>query len=527
MRGGDDDTIAVDLVEVDSPDALLPVGEVAGEPVGGPPVRGPEATRRRRRRTQIGVSAGVVLALAGTGLALSALDERRAQARWDALAAQGLPLVQLTSPVEEVWRLPYGGYPMTASGGVLVVQAWEPTSMTSPWRALDVTTGQLVWERTDIGSGWCTQWNPTWAEEQSVYVGSVQSFLGGAGAGPASATLLVCADGGFGGQVPAPGTTTTLHVVEITTGREVGAVVVDGAVLSFTPVADDLVVASVAADGTVHLARTALVGGTARWEVATGVPAVDGDGMVVTPWQQTADGLTYLVSPEGALLEVRSVDTGEPVPGERDLPAVTGGRLTLPDGSVAEVLYPGMSALGGGSDGAEVPVDVDVPTVRVTGPDGRERFSVEGELWTPYFSDGSMADRIVVSRWGQGASSLAALDVETGAELWSSRAPWSSPVLQTDGVVVAGSGYLSVIDLRTGAEIWERQATGDLGFAPVTDGSRILVPVAERGVTSLVALDVRTGEEVWRTPTVEGVQLFLPMAGGVLVGTESALVLYR
>lgn len=522
MRGGDDDTVPVDLIEVDSPDALLPDGEVPGEPVGAP-VHDAAPGRRRRRRMQIGVSAAVVLALAGTGVAMSVLDERRAQARWDALAAQGLPLLQLDSPLGEAWRLDFGGYPVTSSGGVLVVQAWDPAASASPWRAIDVTTGEVVWELDDLGYGWCTQWNPAWADEERAYLGSVQSLSGGAGA-VAPATLLICADAGFAGGLPASGATSTVRVVEIATGREAGETVVDGALLSLDPAGEDLVVGSVVADGTVALARVALTGDAVRWQVQTDLAAVDADGIYMAPWQQVVDGLIYLVSPEGDLLEVRSVETGEPVTGAPDLPATSAGRLVLPDGSTVESFYPGMPYLSG-----SVPVDVpkDVPAVSVSGPDGEQRFSVEGELWTPYFSDGSMADRIVVSRWGQASSSLAALDVETGEELWTSRAPWSSPVLQVDGVVVTGSGYLSAVDLRTGEEIWERSGTGDLVVAPVTDGSRILVPVTERGETSLTALDVRTGAEVWRTPTVNGIQLYVPMAGGVLVGTDSALVMYR
>lgn len=520
MRGGDDDTVPVDLIEVDSPDALLPDGGAPGEPVGGPPVGDARTRRRRRRRMQAGVSAAVVLALAGTGVALSVLDDRRANARWDALAAQGLPLVPLGSPVEEAWRLDFGGYPFTSAGDVMVVQAWEPTGATSPWRAIDVRTGEVIWERSDLGYGWCTQWNPAWADEEAAYQGAWQGLLAASDAAVAVPTLLICTDAGFGGELPASGATATLRVVEIATGRDVGEVVVDGAVLSFDPADDDLVVGSVVADGTVALARVALTGGAIRWQVETDLAAVDTDGIYMAPWLQVVDGLIYLVSPAGVLLEVRSVETGEPVTGAPDLSTVSAGRRVLPDGSTAEAFYPGMAYLGSSDP-------VDVPTVTVSGPDGEERFSVEGELWTPYFSDGSMADRIVVSRWGQGASSLAALDVETGEELWTSRAPWSSPVLQVDGFVVTGSGYLSAVDLRTGEEIWERSGSASGVIAPVTDGSRMLVPVTERGATSLTAVDVRTGAEIWRTPTVNGIQLYVPITGGVLVGTDTALVMYR
>lgn len=520
MRGGDDDTVPVDLIEVDDPDALREIGD-HGEPVGAPSLQDARVGRRRRRRVLAGVSAAVVLAVSGTGIAMSVLDERRAEARWDALAARGLPLVRLGSPLEEAWRLDFGGYPIATSGDRLVVQAWEPTATNSPFRGIDMTTGEVVWERADLGAGWCTQWNPAWAEDGTADVGTLWGLFGGSSADVAAATLLVCADSGFGGLLPAPGATATVRAVEIGTGREVGSVVVEGGVLSFNPVGDDVVVTSVAADGTIDVARVALVGGAERWRAQTDLAAVDDGGIFVSPWPQVVDGLLYLVSPEGALLEVRSVDTGDAVQAASIPSALSAARLVLADGSTVEAFYPGTFDFAGGEE------QIDVPTVTVRGPDGEERFSVEGELWSPLFSDGSMADRVVVSRWGRGASSLAALDVETGEELWTARAPWSSTVLQVDGVVVTGSGYLSAIDLRTGEELWERQVGADFGMAPITDGSRVLVPLVEGTTTSLAALDIRTGTEVWRSPAVAGLQMLVPMGGGVLVGTDSSLAMYR
>ena len=517
MRGGDDDTVPVDLIEVDGPGALLPDGDVAGEPVGAP-VHDARVARRRRRRMLVGASAAVVLALAGAGIALSVLDERRAQSRWDALAARGMPLVHLGSPLEEAWRIDVSGYPMAATGNVMILQTWEPTAPSSSWRAIDLATGESVWDRSDLGAGWCTQWNPAWSRLDSADLGTVRSVLG-VTASASPATVLVCVGSGFTGEVPAPGSTETVRVVDIATGRDAGSVVVEGAVLSFDLVDEDVVVSSVASDGTVGLARVPLDGGAARWQVDTDVVAVDADGLYVGPYPQVVDGVLYVLSQEGGILESLSVETGEPVAAARP-PALAAGRLVMPDGSTVEAFYPGMLYVGGR--------DVsDEPTVTVRGPDGDERFTVDGELWTPFFTDGSMPDRIVVSRWGQGPSSLVALDLLTGAELWTSRAPWSSTMLQVDGVVVTGSGYLSAIDLRTGEELWERQTGADIGVAPVTDGSRILVPAAEGGTMSLAALDIRTGTEAWRLPTVSGLQMLLPVDGGVLVGTDSAFVMYR
>ena len=518
MRADDDDTVSVDLVEVDSPDARRAAGAVVeGAPATEPGHDAPPP-RRRRRRVLVGLSAAVVLGLVGTGVALEALDERRADARWEALAARGLPLVDLGSPLGEAWRLDFGGYPMTVDGDVLVVQAWDPLGSRSPWRGIDLATGEVLWERVDVGNGWCTQWNAAWSSEETTGMGTALS-LGMPGTAVPPPTVMVCADTGFGGDLPAPGATATVRVVDIATGGDAGELRVEGSLLSFAPVDADVVLTSVTTDGTVHLARLALADGAVRWQADTGLVAVDPDGMLVGPWPQVLDGLVYLVSPEGALLDARSLETGESVPGTTAPPTISAGHVVLPDGSRVEMLYPGMS--GGASDA------LDAPTVTVTGPDGEERFRVAGELWTPLFSDGSMADRVVVSRWGRGASSLVALDLETGEELWASRAPWSSPVLQADGVVVSGSGYLNGIDLRTGEKLWELPAASDVAVTPVTDGSRILVPIADDGDVLLAALDVRTGAEAWRGPTATGLQYLVPMDGGVLAVTDSALLMYR
>ncbi len=519
MRGSDDDTVSVDLIEVDTPEALGVVGDGPGGPLDAEPTPGAGPEPRPRGRGRIAVSAAVVLALAGAGVVLGILDDHRADARRDALAARGLPLVDLGSPVTEEWRLEYGGYPVAVSGDVLVVEAWDPAlGSRNPWRGIDLVTGEVLWERPDVSDGWCTAWNPAWPED-TADVGTFQTLVGSTGTPLPPATLLACTDAGFGGQVPAPGVASTVRLIDIATGGDVAEVRVEGDLLSFDRVGGDAVVASVVADGTIDLVRVPLLGGDVRWEADADVPALDPEGASMVPWPQLFDGLLYLVSPEGTLLDVRSVDTGEPAHVPQEAPVLNVGRVVLDDGTAVEMSYPGTLVLGGEVADA-------VPTVTVTGPGGEERFSVEGELWMPPFSDGSMADRVVVSLWARGASSLVALDVETGEELWTSRAPWSSPVLQVDGLVVTGSGYLSAVDLRTGEEVWERPAAADVAVAPVTDGTRILVPITDRGTTSLTALDVRTGAEVWRGPTVHGLQLFVPMAGGVLVGTESTLLMY-
>lgn len=524
MRGDDGDTVSVDLVEVDSPDALLPHGP-AGPDDGTslPPDDVPAAVagHRRRRRVLLAATVGVVLALAAGGGVLAVLDARRAEARWDALEERGWPLVDLGSPLEEAWRLETGGWPMVVTSDVIVLQTWSQTLAGATWRAVDVETGAVLWEHRDPGDGWCTSWNPRWSEiAASAPLGLV---LGASVLGTLpDPTLLVCAGASFGGELPAPDTTSRLLVLDLADGREVATIEVPGALITFEPTQDDVVVATVTADGTIDLTRAGLLDGGVRWAVETEAQALDDEGGYVGAWPQVRDGVVTLVAADGAVSGAFDLGTGASAPPPPDEPTTNGGWILLPDGSRVDMTYSGMPVSG---------TDTYVlgpSTVVVTGPDGEERFTAEGELWVPWVSDGSMADRIIVTRSGDGGrAELVALDVVTGEELWTSPASWASTVLQVDGVVVAGSGYLSGTDLRTGEVLWEHRGASQGAMSAVTDGTRFLVPVGEGGTTALVAIDIRSGVDAWSVPTVDGVQTLNVVDGGVLVANDATLILYR
>lgn len=529
MRGGEGETVPVDLVEVDGLDAPSPNPGGDGydgvteptEPLGDHPAAVP-AGHRRRRRVLVAVSAGVVLALAATGGVLTALDSRRAEARWDALAERGWPLVDLDSPLEQVWRAGGGGWPIVATPEVIVVEGQSSTAAPT-WRALDVATGEVLWERASQGTGWCTGWNPQWPEPDvgsSPYGAAVGAIGLIARADP---TLLVCSDTSVGGELPSPGATSVLRAVDLASGREVGAVTVEGGLLSLDLVGDDLIVATVAADGAIDVTRVGLLSGGEVWTEATEIVAVDEEGMLLGTWLQVIDGAVVLTSSDGDVTVALDADTGERVPTPPLLQTADGGWVRLADGSRALIDY-GLTSSGDGS-GSYL---VGEPSVTVAGPDGQERFSAAGELWSPWVTDGSMADRIAVTRPADsGGTELVALDVVTGEELWTSPAAWSSTILQVDGVVVSGSGYLSATDLRTGEELWERRGSTFGAVSPVTDGSRLAVPIGEDGATWLVAIDIRSGAEAWRVPLVPIVELVTVVDGGVLVGSDSELVFYR
>ncbi|GEN78577.1 outer membrane protein assembly factor BamB family protein [Actinotalea fermentans] len=534
MRGGEGDTVPVDLVEVDSPDALRPPlhavapgDDPSGDPgspggSGGDPT--PEArAHRRRRRVLLAVGAGVVLALAVTGGVLTALDERRAEARWDALAERGMPLVDLSAPLEEVWRLPGGGWPMATTSEVMVLQTWDQVGGVNVWRAVDTATGEVAWERTEPGDGWCSQWNPQWSDLTSEEAMVAFAFAA-AGGGVPDASMLICSSGpGFGGELPAAGEQSTLTVLDVRSGAELASVDLPGALVTFDPVEEDLVAATVTPEGAIQLTRRPLAGGPPVWSTTTEVMAVDDDGYYAGAWPSLYDGTVLLLAPGGGLVEAIDMDTGEPTTAEVELPTASGGWQVLPDGTRVDMSYGDILQEDG------VSYVVGDPSVTVTGPDGTERFEAPGGLWSPWYTDGSLPDRILVGSTGDNGTggSLSALDVVTGDELWTVPMRWSTALVQVDGVAVAGSGYAAGVDLRTGEELWQHRATLSGAVSPVTDGSRVVLPTTDGAVTSLVAREIRSGAETWRVPTLSNIQLLNVVGDGVLVGNDTELVYYR
>lgn len=556
MRGRDDESIEVELVDVPTP-ARLAAGSDAGSSatrltgaaggagddgagddgagdVGAGDDSGADesgaddlvvamAAHRRRRRVLLMISAAVVLGLGATGVALAVVDARRADARWDALVDRGLPVVHLDEPLQEVWRSEEAGWPTVVTAEVVVVQGWSRTLADSVWRGVDTATGEVLWERADPGLGWCVAWNPAWPEtvNQEVAAGLVPPAT--ASSAIADPTGLLCAEDTFGGARPEPGTTSTLRALDLATGRDTGVVTVEGSLMSFELAGRAPVLASVTPDGSIDVTRVDLVSDTEVWTARADVVALDQADGYLGVWAQLYDDAVVLASPDGEVMGAYDLETGEPVPGLRQLPVADRVQVVwLPDGTRVAVDY-ALEPVDDGSGG----YIVGTPTVTVTGPDGDERFTVEGELWMPTFSDGSAADRIVVLRAGPDGPLLVALDVVTGEELWTSTEMWSSTLLQVDGVVVAGSGYMSATDLRTGEELWEHRGAALGPVAAVTDGTRFVVPTDDEDTDALVALDIRTGAEAWRIPTVPGIQQIDVVDDGVLVTTASALVLYR
>jgi outer membrane protein assembly factor BamB len=105
---------------------------------------------------------------------------------------------------------------------------------------------------------------------------------------------------------------------------------------------------------------------------------------------------------------------------------------------------------------------------------------------------------------------LHALDVETGAEIWSRESDGSNvgqaPVVLNGRVFqmksTSGSG-LTAYDAQTGQRLWNRPDAGSAAGVAAAHGMLFYRGVIEGGSTSVIALDAATGELIWETPSVE------------------------
>ncbi len=130
---------------------------------------------------------------------------------------------------------------------------------------------------------------------------------------------------------------------------------------------------------------------------------------------------------------------------------------------------------------------------------GRELTGYSGVPAEPAASDGSEPGVLLVARDGERL--LAAVDVTTGADLWTvALASGGGVVLRHDGsvVVAVSDSTLRCVDLLTGTERWSARVDGVRGAAgALSDGSVVVVLAVQERYWMLDALDVRTGRLAW------------------------------
>lgn len=499
----DDDIVRLDLVEVDSADALArsegSTASAAPALEGADDERGPG---RRLLRGWRGVAVGgaVVVALAAVGGVLALRDAREIEDRREAFEQAGLPFVDLASPLSEAWRLEDSWLAATTAD-VLVVGSGSPSA--TMWRGVDPVTGRVRWE-VPGADGWCRAWNPRDAAARPPTV-------------PSDPTLLAVVDARFDGALPTGAAGTDVRVLDLATGQERATLLFPGDVVSIEPVGESVVAVAVGMDGAFSVARASLAGGS-LWTAPTPFSTV-GQAAVPALDVSVVDGVVFLLTFDGVPVAAFDLETGAALePGDGGLPSPA-GRLALADGGRAETLVTTQRMADGRYYLGE-------PVVAVTGPDGAVRFRADGRLLVPEFSDDAAPERLLVAGTGDGASGFAALDVGTGEVAWSAPEPVLGLRLLVGGVLVHESLGVVALDLSSGERLWQYEASIRVPGRPVTDGTRVLVVGAGDGGRSLVALDLRTGAEAWSVPTpaVTGLDA---VPGGVVVSTRDGLIGYR
>ena len=483
-RGPGDGVVAVELLEGD--DAFAPPSDFEDDAAAGP-----DAARARRLRW---VGLAVVAVLLGTIVTATVIDGRRDAARRAALAELGWVLPALNGPLEEVWRAS-GGWVITETAGVLVVQ--EVTS--NAVRALEANTGAVLWERDGGPGEFCSPIYDYWSSDP------VRN---------PSADTLVCftTSNWVGDGPPEPGATVTLVAVDVATGAELRPLVNDGALLAQDSVGDDLLVTFLDSDAAISVVR---------WDPRAGevwshrsAPGALADGVLWGPESGWAYGLSedVLYLTDDLALDV---DTGREVPADASDPEAdfAGYVQELADGGRVEWRWDDEGSFARG---------------RVLSPDGSLRFEVGGRPWSPWTTDGSVAEPILtVGTDGEAV----AVDPITGDELWSvpgMRDSW--PAYLLDGIlVIVGPTTVAALDARDGTVLWSIDTRWAANQAAPTDGDVVLVQVSERPGAAILAVDLRTGVEVWRIPaTVFASYWALVHAGdGFVLLTETEIVGFR
>ena len=123
-----------------------------------------------------------------------------------------------------------------------------------------------------------------------------------------------------------------------------------------------------------------------------------------------------------------------------------------------------------------------------------------------------------------GQSAVFALDLRTGEEKWSFRAPasvCSIPTVAEGAVVIGhGDGFMHGLDAATGRELWKfKMNAGPSSGGGAADGM-VYVPSSDQGPGTLYALDLKTGEKKseLKIPEMIATPIFVA-AGALYFGT--------
>jgi outer membrane protein assembly factor BamB len=130
------------------------------------------------------------------------------------------------------------------------------------------------------------------------------------------------------------------------------------------------------------------------------------------------------------------------------------------------------------------------------------------QRWTSQVSTSALStpevagDLVIV---GTGQDGLQAIDAATGTKRWSVAADGAIPgaPAQADGLVVFGTdrGTVVAVDAATGSKAWSRSVDDPvIGSVAIADGSVVVsTDGGDAHHGTLVALDLKTGAQRWRT----------------------------
>lgn len=454
----------------------------SSDPPRPPDDETPRADRRPVPR-RAWVAGAVVLALVLTaGAVATAVTERRAQQRADAIARLPGLVRPLDGPPRVLWEHAGDGpTPVLVAGdGVLTVTGDEQGWVV---RGHDVADGAVRWEHTLVeGRG----------------VGYEQTALLCA-PGDEPDALVLCAwteptavYGGTGGAAAAAPPTHVVALDPVAGTRDEGWQV-DGEALSVVRLEDDAVVATELPDRRVLVERRAGRTGEVVWSW-TSAPQVVEDGAVLpTAGLLAAGPVVALVGVATTLLDAATGEVREAGPvGRRTLVRA------LPDGGYASWASPAGGRLHDADGTPRGPV-VALPVTVVT--------------------DGGWRDLLVDS-----GNRVSAVDPADGTSRWR-LATSAAPVAVVDGVVVlAADAALAAADARDGTLLWEQDLDEQVRGRTLTDGLHVLTAEGSRQGAELVARGLRDGVVAWRVPLPDGTRQLYAAHGRVVAITRSEVV---
>lgn len=504
--GREPDAIDVELVETTSDDEALEPPEPPASGDGAGP-DGTDTGARHwswRKRVTAGLAVGlVVAAFVGVGALQSARHEA---ARQKALAGSPGLVPPIDGPLEELWRMD-GSALMAESAGLMILEHWRSQEGTGRVLAVEPFTGDVVWDFTPPQDGpgytWCQGLSEDDRDTTSVRpAGGAEGPDGGAdGPGGPQTPLIACLTTidrgarGLGDWEP----TTSLHVLEAPTGREVLAVTDPGSLMMWDVVDGDVAMLLELPGGHVTATRLAVPDGEPVWTYRSDEPVTSGGGAVA--WGTWPEGRFVIQGQRSVVLDL---ETGEAVPEPSDgglpvtpMPPV---RTPLPDGGTVE-WTPSMTGLGTG---------------RVLDPDGSERFALTGPVaWM--VSDDSVPERIVLERQ-LGDDVFAVIDAGDGHVVWEGETA-ERPVARLDGLlVVVGVDLLRGVRIRDGVEQWSLTAMYAHQSQVLTDGNVLLVRRDAGSQRIVAAVDATDGTERWQMSLPEDVSYLSGTSSGPIVG---------